>query len=64
MRCCQHFGVCGRHHVRGEWEEGVCRSCSAHKAGGVEQGTVQCEVAQWLRWQKWHDTRACPFCIC
>ena len=56
MKCCQHFGVCGRHHVWGEWEEGVCRSCSSQKAGGVEQDAVQCEVAQWLRWQKWHDT--------
>jgi len=49
-------------HVQCEWEEGVCRSCSAHKAGGVEQGAVRCEWAQWLRWQKWHDTRPCPFC--
>jgi hypothetical protein len=46
MKCCQHFGICGRHHVQGEWDEGVCRSCSAHRAGGVEQGAVQCDVAQ------------------
>jgi hypothetical protein len=48
VKCCQHFGVCGRHNIQGEWEEVVCRSCNAHKAGGVEQVAVQCEVAQWL----------------